>query len=130
MRLGTLMDRYMHAFRANRAIKPMNIICLTDGEPSDPASLERNIVKVARELDKLKARERQIGVQFFQVGDDHVATQALEELDNCLVEEHGVRDMVDTVSWKDLNGELTGEKILKAVMGAVDGGLDRKRKLR
>jgi len=129
-RLGTLLDHYMYAFRANRNIKPMNIICITDGEPTDPTTLERNIVRVARELDQLKAKERQVGVQFFQVGDDHAATQALEELDNCLVEEHGVRDMVDTVSWKDLHGGLTGEGILKAVMGAIDGGLDRKRKLR
>jgi len=47
-----------------------------------------------------KAAERQVGVQFFQVGSDEGATKAPEELDNSLVEEHGARDMVDTVSCK------------------------------
>jgi uncharacterized protein YegL len=130
LRLGELLRTYMAAFKLNRNIKPLNIICITDGEPTDPAKLERAIVDCAKELDTLDAKERQVGVQFFQVGSDEGATEALEELDNSLVEEHGVRDMVDTVSWKQMNGGhgLTGDGVLKAVMGAIDGKLDRKRK--
>lgn len=130
-RLGDLLQKYLSAYKKNRAIKPLNIICITDGEPTDPAKLEKAIVKAAKELDVLDARDRQVGIQFFQVGSDESATEALEELDNSLVEEHGVRDMVDTVSWKQMNGGrgLTGDGVLKAVMGAIDGKLDRKRKL-
>jgi uncharacterized protein YegL len=129
-KLGEILKTYMDAYKRNRNIKPLNIICITDGEPTDPGKLERAIVDCAKELDQLDARDRQVGVQFFQVGSDEGATEALEELDNSLVEEHGVRDMVDTVSWKQMNGGrgLTGDGVLKAVMGAIDGKLDRKRK--
>jgi hypothetical protein len=70
-------------------------------------------------------------VQFFQVGTDEAATEALKELDNALVEKWKVRDMVDTINWKAMNGGrgLSGEEVLKVVMGAVDGKLDRKRKV-
>ncbi|KAF8543679.1 hypothetical protein BDD12DRAFT_819251 [Trichophaea hybrida] len=130
-RLNALLQTYLNAFRRNQNIKPLNIICITDGEPSDPGKLERAIVKAAKELDDLKAADRQVGVQFFQVGSDEGATEALEDLDNSLVEEHGVRDMVDTVSWKQMNGGrgLSGDGILKAVMGAIDKRLDQKRRL-
>jgi len=45
------------------------------------------------------------------------------------VEEHGIRDMVDTISWKKMNegNGLTADGILKVVMGAVDKRLDRRR---
>jgi uncharacterized protein YegL len=131
-RLEALLTAYIALYRRSRGeVKPLNVICITDGEPSDPRRLERAIVDCARQLDKLGADDRQVGVQFFQVGTDEAATEALEELDNALVEEWGVRDMVDTVSWKAMNGGrgLSGEGVLKAVMGAVDGKLDRKRKV-
>lgn len=130
IRLGELLKKYLLAYQDNPRMKPLNIICITDGEPTDPNALEKNIVMVAKQLDLLKAPPRQVGVQFFQVGQDEAATASLEELDNALVEEHGIRDMVDTVSWKEMNkgGGLTGEAVLKAVLGAMDGKLDRKRK--
>lgn len=129
-RLGELFALYLKSYRRNQNIKPMNIIVITDGEPTDPQKLEKVIVNTAKELDNLEAQERQIGVQFFQVGSDEAATESLEELDNSLVEEWGVRDMVDTVSWKKMNegNGLSADGILKVVMGAVDKHLDRKRK--
>lgn len=131
LRLGELLRAYISTYSFNSSIKPMNIICITDGEPTDPRALENNIVWAARQLENLKAPQRQVGVQFFQVGQDEGATAALEELDNALVEEHGIRDMVDTVSWRDMNrgGGLTADGVLKAVLGAVDKALDRKRKI-
>jgi hypothetical protein len=86
--------------------------------------LECAIVDCARQLDKLRADARQVGVQFFQVGTDETATEALKELDNVLVEERGVRDMVDTINWKDMNGGrgLSGEEVLKAASGRWEVG--------
>lgn len=129
-RLGELFALYLESYKINRDIKPMNIIVITDGEPTDPQKLEKNIITTARELDALDAKERQIGVQFFQVGSDEAATESLEELDNSLVEVWGVRDMVDTISWKNMNEGrgLSADGILKVVMGAVDKRLDRKRR--
>jgi len=129
-RLGVILDEYLKRFRRNKGIKPLNVIVITDGEPTDPDRLEKNIVKCARELDAMGANDRQVGVQFFQVGSDEAATESLDELDNALVEEHNVRDMVDTISWKKMNegNGLTADGILKVVMGAVDKRLDRKRR--
>ncbi|PWW80067.1 hypothetical protein C7212DRAFT_158589 [Tuber magnatum] len=129
-RLGFILDQYLMRYKKNKGIKPLNVIVITDGEPTDPDRLEKNIVKCARELDAMGANDRQVGVQFFQVGSDEAATESLDELDNALVEEHNVRDMVDTISWKKMNegNGLTADGILKVVMGAVDKRLDRKRR--
>lgn len=62
-------------------------------------------------------------MQFFQVGNEEGAKEALEELDDGLSElvEGGVRDIVDTVTWTGGSSQseggvgLTGDGILKAV---------------
>lgn len=127
-RLGDLFTRYMKAYKQDSKIKPINIIVITDGVATDPRKLEKNIIDTAKELDKLKAKDRQIGVQFFQVGSDEAATESLVELDNSLSEVSGARDMVDTVSWRDMNGGngLSAEGILKVVMGGIDKRMDRR----
>ncbi|KAE8451493.1 hypothetical protein EG329_003566 [Mollisiaceae sp. DMI_Dod_QoI] len=116
-----------------RELKPLNLIVLTDGVPSD--DVESVLLSAAKKLDKLDAPPFQVGVQFFQVGNEEGAKEALEELDDGLSElvEGGVRDMVDTVTWTGgcASSEggigLTGDGILKAVLGAVVKRLDRRR---
>ena len=116
-----------------REFKPLNLIVLTDGVPSD--DVESVLLSAAKKLDKLDAPPFQIGVQFFQVGNEEGAREALEELDDGLSElvEGGVRDMVDTVTWtggrssSDGGIGLTGDGILKCLLGAVVKRLDRRR---
>ncbi|CZT40258.1 uncharacterized protein RSE6_00133 [Rhynchosporium secalis] len=118
---------------AGRELKPLNLIVLTDGVPSD--DVESVLLSAAKKLDKLDAPPFQIGVQFFQVGNEEGAKEALEELDDGLSElvEGGVRDIVDTVTWtggisaSDGGIGLTGDGILKAVLGSVVKRLDRRR---
>lgn len=108
------------------SIKPVNIIVITDGCPTDdPESI---IVHHAKKLDNLEAPPYQVGIQFFQVGNEPGATTALRELDDDLADQ-GIRDMVDTVTWDSKTGrsqELTADGILKVVLGAVVRRLDRK----
>ncbi|KHO01928.1 von Willebrand factor [Metarhizium album ARSEF 1941] len=111
-------------------VKPINLIVITDGEPSDnPAQA---IVQTAHELDKLYAPSYQVGIQFFQIGSDVSATRALEVLDDDL-SKRGVRDIVDTTpcQWEDSGrqhaAKLTGAAILKVVLGAVDKRIDNTR---
>lgn len=129
-RLGDLLTHYLKVYRRNPSTKPLNIICITDGEPTDPTLLEKVLERTAKSLDELDAPDRQVGVQFFQVGNDSNATLALDELDNGMAEK-GIRDMVDTVSFTQINGGngLTSGAILKVVLGAVDKALDRKRRI-
>lgn len=118
--------------------KQLNIIVLTDGVPSD--DVESVLFQTAKKLDKLESPPSQIGVQFFQVGNERGAKEALKELDDQLGEVCGdgdIRDIVDTVTWtggsssgpsgETLEIRLTGETILKAVLGAVVRRLDRQR---
>jgi uncharacterized protein YegL len=108
-----------------KEMKPLNLIVLTDGVPSD--DVESVLLATAKKLDKLDAPPFQIGVQFFQVGNEEGAKEALEELDDELssMVEGGVRDIVDTVTWTGGASQseggvgLTADGILKAVSDAL-----------
>ncbi|KAH0525272.1 hypothetical protein TsFJ059_007662 [Trichoderma semiorbis] len=107
-------------------VKPINIIVITDGEPSDDPNPV--IEKYAKDLDKLDAPVHQVGIQFFQVGNVAKAAEALQSLDDFA---KSFRDMVDTVSW-DANPSrpfrpktLSADTILKIVLGAVIRRLDK-----
>jgi uncharacterized protein YegL len=107
-------------------VKPLNIIVVTDGVPSD--DVESVIVKAAKKLDQYDAEPWQVGIQFFQVGREPEAAEDLQELDDALSAEHGIRDMVDTVPWSGEDGQtLTAEGILKVCLGSVLRKLDRRR---
>ncbi|PNP50887.1 hypothetical protein THARTR1_08508 [Trichoderma harzianum] len=116
-------------FRNIDDVKPINIIVITDGAPSDDPDVV--IGKYAKNLDKLDAPAHQVGIQFFQVGNLDGAAQALQRLDDLFGSTSDVRDMVDTVSW-DANPlkpfrpkSLSADTILKVVLGAVIRRLDK-----
>ncbi|KAK1973327.1 hypothetical protein LZ30DRAFT_611179 [Colletotrichum cereale] len=130
-RLRVILRPYLQLLERKddvESVKPINIIVITDGAPSD--DVESTIISAAKKLDKLDAPMHQVGVQFFQVGNNHGAREALRELDDGLVSrfDGNLRDMVDTVSWKaGARGVLTADSILKVVLGAVVRRLDRLR---
>ncbi|KAM0322977.1 hypothetical protein ACHAQA_009076 [Verticillium albo-atrum] len=132
-RLHAILKPYLALCAENEAdiesVKPINIIVITDGVPSD--DVETVLLNAAKKLDKIDAPPYQVGVQFFQVGNEQGAREALQELDDGLAElvEGGVRDMVDTVTWstKDGGNTLSAANILKAVLGSVVKRLDRRR---
>lgn len=103
-------------------VKPLNIIVITDGVPTDDP--ESVIIQAAKRLEKIDASPYQVGIQFFQVGREPDATEALKDLDDGLVERGCARDIVDTVPWKQ---SLSADSVLKVVLGAVNRRLDRKR---
>jgi uncharacterized protein YegL len=113
-------------------VKPLNILAITDGVPSD--DVESVLINAAKKLDALDAAPHQVGVQFFQVGNEEGAAEALKELDDGLggMVQGGVRDMVDTCTWmggesSDGTLKLTAQGMLKVVLGAVVKRLDRRR---
>ena len=79
------------------SIKPLNIIVITDGVPTD--DVESVFVSAAKKLEKMDAPPWQVGVQFFQVGNERGAAEALRDLDDGLVERGCPRDIVDTILW-------------------------------
>ena len=118
------IERQAHGQDAS--VKPLNIIVITDGVPSD--DVESVVVQAAKKLDSWDAEPWQVGIQFFQVGREPEAADDLRDLDDALAGEHGIRDMVDTVPWSGEDGQiLTADGILKVVLGAVNKKLDRRR---
>ena len=132
-RLNAILKPYLKECEATKgnmeSVKPLNIIVITDGVPTDDP--ESVIVSVAKKLDKMDAPPWQVGIQFFQVGEERGAAEALQDLDDGLsAMGGGIRDIVDTVPWKSQTGGATGlnaDGILKVVLGAVNRRLDRKR---
>lgn len=142
-RLNQILKAYLRSYEAaissaggdpdaaSELCRPINVIVITDGIPSDDP--ESVLLSVAKRLDRLDAPPHQVGVQFFQVGDEPGAGEALRALDDDLARlGGGVRDMVDTVSFPPRRGGgaipiLSAEVILKAVLGAVVTRLDRAR---
>ncbi|KAK4226476.1 hypothetical protein QBC38DRAFT_366403 [Podospora fimiseda] len=136
-RINEILGPYIRRWKAaadrtgnpeNCGVKPVNMIVITDGSPTDdPESI---IISLAKQLDLHKAPPHQVGIQFFQVGTDVEATRALKELDDGLMEAGGgCRDIVDTVSWDGRSRgakALSAEAILKTVLGAVVKRLDRR----
>ncbi|SLM41395.1 von Willebrand factor, type A [Lasallia pustulata] len=130
-RLNAILKPYLRDVETRGdAVKPLNIIVITDGVPSD--DVESVIINAAKKLDKWDSRAWQVGIQFFQVGEERGAAEALRELDDGLAEMGGgTRDIVDTVPWNGTVGSgLNGDGILKVVLGAVNRRLDRKRNSR
>ncbi|ROW17209.1 hypothetical protein VPNG_01164 [Cytospora leucostoma] len=140
-RLNHILKAYLRHYEAAVArcggdpdatdVKPVNLIMITDGVPSDDP--ESVILSVAQRLDRLDAPPHQVGIQFFQVGREPGAAEALRALDDDLSGlGGGVRDMVDTVSFGAVapGGSvpvLSADGILKTVLGAVVKRLDRAR---
>ncbi|KAI1330695.1 hypothetical protein F5Y16DRAFT_362432 [Xylariaceae sp. FL0255] len=143
--LDSYIGRYSELFKTTKnesCLRPLNIIVITDGHPytglSNPQEEQQLVkdvlIKAAQTLDKLNAPSYQVGVQFFQIGEDKSASDFLEYLDNTLAEEARrkcgggsleLRDMVDTTHFQP-GKELTQEAITKALLGAIDKLVDRR----
>lgn len=128
-RLRALLTPYLRRYETDPdATKPINVICITDGDASD--DVESPLVEAACKLDRLDAPSWQVGVQFFQIGNDPEATELLKYLDDELATSTGgsSRDMVDTVPFRGAEGtRLIGDGVLKVVLGSVNRRLDRRR---
>ena len=82
------LNEYIHEYKCNRHIKGLNLIVITDGEPSPRQDVEGVIVKYARILAQQDAPPLQVGIQFVQIGDEKGAKDFLDSLDNDLQEKH------------------------------------------
>ncbi|QKX62046.1 uncharacterized protein TRUGW13939_09202 [Talaromyces rugulosus] len=108
-------------------VRPIVIISITDGDFKDDVT---TVVKnAAMDLGEYKAKGNQVGIQFVQVGNDSSARRALKALDDELAKtpkgEKKIRDIVDTVPWKQSSKEhFNGDYLLKIVLGAVNKSLD------
>lgn len=124
-RLKEITDHYLSRLRIETRtskVKPANIFVITDGWPTDePAPV---IASLAQTLDDMKRPNKQLGIQFVQIGNDMRAAQYLDGLDSDVLALNVKRDIVDSTPFK--TGEkLTAEKIIKIMKGGIDRRVDR-----
>ncbi|KAI2628509.1 hypothetical protein GGR54DRAFT_346979 [Hypoxylon sp. NC1633] len=130
-RLAQILDKYMRDYHwcvrgkgmRGDAVVPLNIIVITAGVTDDNPN--DTLIRTARQLDELDAPEYQVGIQFFRVGHDESARQAMKFADESLAQAMDFRDMVDTVTWSGKEGELSPDAVLKVVLGAVERSIDK-----
>jgi len=113
--LKTLLDKEIGSLDAAigkpeyKAIKPLDIIVITDGVPSDkPHDV---LVEACTRMKSSKHHPNCIGLQFVQIGNDPKAVPVLKQLTG-----DDVGNMVDTVPY---NGVLTSEKLERILLGGV-----------
>lgn len=93
------LNEYMFDYRKDRRRKGLNVILLTDGEPDRKQNVEAVIVKYARKLKDMSAKQLQVGLQFVQIGGDEGAATFLKSLDDDLEKKHDLdRDVGLTFS--------------------------------
>jgi hypothetical protein len=114
-RLEHLLESYLLQFTLNPEKKPLALMYITAGVPTDPEGLENAILNCARELNLRGVQERQIVVLFILVGEDQMAVDWVEKLKTGLP-----RDMVDTMSWETRNSGEVFECYGKGTAGLLD----------
>ncbi|KIY52614.1 hypothetical protein FISHEDRAFT_12588, partial [Fistulina hepatica ATCC 64428] len=135
-RLDAILDDYLTKVEQTRfteasaKIKPINVIVITDGIPTDTGDMvpEKVIVRAAERLDRGRFPESQVGIQFVQVGTDKGAHKYLKDLDDNLVRwcsDGRMRDIVDTTPCSTLRDEkLSKETLLKIILGSINRRVD------
>ena len=83
-KLDEELNEYCLRYSQNRDMKGLNLIILTDGDPSPGQDVTGVLLEYARELARLKAPKLKVGVQFVQIGSDEKAREFLKGLDDDL----------------------------------------------
>ena len=89
--LGSLLDGYRRLIERRLNVRKQIIYVLTNGlwQPYSTDSLVQSIQSLVSSLQKMRSPMDQIGIQFIQFGNDPVATQLLQDLDDLKVARYG-----------------------------------------
>ncbi|KAI0346884.1 hypothetical protein BDW22DRAFT_468102 [Trametopsis cervina] len=120
-RLDGLLTNYVRRLQGDpdrNHVKKVNFVVITDGEPSD--RIDTVIIRHAKWLHAKGYPLGQVGIQFFQIGNDTKAEKFLHNLDNDL--RGSPRDIVDTTPYE--GAELTAARIIKVLAGGISRRID------
>lgn len=125
--LGPLV---LNEIRRGSLEKPVLVIIITDGEPSEPKDTLSNVIyRALQECKRSRYGERAIGYQIAQVGKDSRAQAFLGTIDN----HPHIGHVVDATSYFELEHEemmrkgieLTPEMwLVKMMLGGIDSSYD------
>lgn len=106
--VAVLQDALNHHFQGG---KPETILVITDGEPDDRKSVFETIIQATKKLNT----DEDLGISFIQIGTDPQATQFLKALDDQLQGVGAKFDIVDTVTFQDMEDMTLQEVLMSAI---------------
>jgi uncharacterized protein with von Willebrand factor type A (vWA) domain len=95
--LKSRLDAYF-ARKSSGGAKNVLLLVLTDGEPTDKLAVADVIVAATKKMD----RDEEVAIQFVQVGKDAAAAKFLAFLDDGLTAKGAKFDIVDTVTFDQI----------------------------
>ena len=108
--LSSVLKDALDNYFANPA-KPVTIVVVTDGEPSNQSAVARVIVDATKKMNA----DEEIGIQFVQVGQDSGARDFLKKLDDDLVSVGAKFDIVDTKTMDEMENMTLSDVLLAAI---------------
>lgn len=137
-KLEDVTRAYLSDIRLGKPCKPLNVIIITDGAPTDKSDLEAYINSTAKLLEAGNYPPSQFGIQFIQIGNDREATAYLDKLDDDRDErkrkrlsfwsrkpkQRAARDIVDTTKSVP-NSQFNSEYLAKALLGGIHRRIDK-----
>jgi len=120
-RTQTILGEHIDKLNATKGtpgygqIKPLDLICITDGEPTDdPAhELGKMLIEAGNKIKAGPHHPNSLGVQFVQIGSDAKATEALAKLVQA-----DTGNIVDTVPYTG-PGSISPDKLERILLGGV-----------
>lgn len=108
--LQLVFDGYNKRKAAGNA-KPLIVICITDGEPTDQKAVDNVIIKHSNSLTE----DGETGIQFVQIGKDAGARAFLKHLDDDLQDLGAKYDIVDTKNEEEMENISTTDLLTQAI---------------
>lgn len=101
---------------ANPNCKPVILVMITDGIPSDQGALERVIVEATKRLTKEGLGREALGISFIQVGNDASAKRFLETLNNGLTAKGATMDIVNCITIDEVRSLGNTQAVLEKAL--------------
>lgn len=108
--LHLVLQDALSCYFTNKA-KPVTILVLTDGEPDDRAAVSKVIIDSSKKMDS----DEEVAISFIQVGKDPSARAFLKSLDDDLQQNGAKFDIVDTVTFDEMDNMTLNEVLLNAI---------------
>ncbi len=108
---AVLQDALDHFFRKTDK-RYETILVITDGEPDDRKSVFEVIINATQKMTK----DEELAISFIQIGNDPQATQFLKALDDKLMGVGAKFDIVDTVTFADMEDMTLTEVLTNAIV--------------
>ncbi|MBD2653189.1 MULTISPECIES: vWA domain-containing protein [Synechocystis] len=109
--LQDAINNFLQRKKSNQAQIGETILVITDGEPNDRRSVFEIIIQASKCLDA----DEELAISFMQIGNDPSATKFLQALDDQLMEVGAKFDIVDTVTFDEMEDLTLTEVLLNAI---------------